>query len=579
MRKAVFGCAAIAVALVAVVLACATPSDRAAGEGAASGATSGAEPRLHVPAPADVVRSTLPFSRGVNFSAWFESHSPREIVFSTYTEQDFINARSLGVDVIRLPIRMHSMTGGSPDYILDPLFLRLLDQVVDWAERHEMHLILDNHSFDPIGPTPPDIYRVLIPVWRQIAERYRNRSELIIFEILNEPHGIAADLWSDIQGRAVRAIREIDPYRWIIVGGVDFNSIDRLFDLPTYPFDNIIYTFHFYEPWLFTHQGQTWALPNMSNLRHLPFPADRGPIPAVPPDLLGTWVAGSLAHSYRQHATVEALARQLDRAVQFSRERGDVPIFNGEFGVFIPNSLPADRLRWYDVVVRMMADRNIPWTAWDYFGGFGIFRTSYAGCFYSQLNVELLEAMGFTPPPQRPPEAIREAFTLFDNFPNPQLASFGHWGSTIDLFYPNGQDFALGWINANRYGTCIFHFRREVDWEHLASRNYAITFTARASAPASFHVRLLNRESFDSIPWRLNAIVDLAGDGSWHTIQVPLSALEEQGAWVNATQEWHSPAGQFSWDNVASLAFVAEDHALHGITVLFDTIRVEALHQ
>jgi len=557
--------AIVSVVVVALTLACGT-----AGDGDIADAP------LNIPPPADRVRATLPFSRGVNFSAWFEAHSPREIIFSTYTEQDFINAKSLGVDVIRLPIRMHSMTGGSPDYILDPLFLRLLDQVIDWAERHEIFLILDNHSFDPRAHTSPDIYRILLPVWRQIAERYRDRSEFIIYEILNEPHGIDAAVWAEIQGRVVEAIREIDATRYIIVGGVDFNSIDRLFDLPTYPFDNIIYTFHFYDPYLFTHQGETWASPpNLINLRYLPFPADRRPMPPVPPDLRGTWVEGSLRHSYRQAATIEALARQLDRAVQFSRERGDVPIFCGEFGVFIPNTLPEDRLRWYEAVVTMLDDRNIPWTSWDYFGGFGIFRTMDGSCFYSELNVELLNVMGFTPPPQGPQEKIRNAFTLFDSYPNSQVARFQHWGSQMDLFYPNGQRFALGWSNADRYGTFIFHLRREADWEYLAAQGYAITFTARTTSTARIDVRLVNREGAGSIPWRLNAGVDLVPDGNWHTLRVPLSSLQEQGAWISATQEWVSPEGGFAWDNVASLAFVAEEHALHGITIIFDTIRVE----
>ena len=563
MKKTPLVLAAIAAAVaVALAVSCATVHDD--------------DSPLAVPPPADVVRAAAPFSRGVNFSAWFEAHSPREIVFSTYTEQDFINAKSLGADVIRLPIRMHSMTGGAPGYILDPLFLRLLDQAVDWAERHGLHLILDNHSFDPVAATSPDIYRILIPVWRQIAERYRDRSELIIYEILNEPHGIAADLWADIQGQAVQAIREIDPYRWIIVGGVDFNSIDRLFDLPTYPFDNIIYTFHFYDPYLFTHQGETWGpSPNLTNLRDLPFPGNRRPLPRMPPDLRGTWVESSVQNVYRRDATVGALARQLDRAVQFSRERGDVPIFNGEFGVFIPNSRPDDRLRWYDVVVRMMADRNIPWTSWDYFGGFGVFRTMDARCFHSELNVELLEAMGFTPPPQRPPERIREAFALFDNFPNAHLAQFWRWSSEIDMFHPNGERFALAWSDADRYGGFTFYFRREVDWEYLAARGYAITIRAKSERPASFHVRLVNREGDRSIPWRLAATADFAGDGEWRELRIPLSSMEERGAWASATETWHPPQGQFSWDNVDRLLFAAEDHDLRGVTVIFDKIAVE----
>ena len=93
--------------------------------------------------------TNVPFSRGFNLTNWFQVSSPQQIQFSKYTKQDFENIKSLGCDVIRLPINLHSMTSGEPDYTLDPLFLTFLDEVVGWAEELEMHLILDNHKTIP----------------------------------------------------------------------------------------------------------------------------------------------------------------------------------------------------------------------------------------------------------------------------------------------------------------------------------------------------------------------------------------------------------------------------------------------
>ena len=233
-----------------------------------------------------------PFSRGVNFNGWFEGlpKSAGEI-FNKYSAQDFIDVKSLGADVIRLPVKMHSMTGGPPDYKLDPLLLEFLDTAVDWAEKHGIYLIIDNHSFDPVLATSPDISRILIPVWRQIAQRYKNRSDFIIYEILNEPHGIADSLWGEIQEQAVAEIRKIDANRLIIVGGTDYNSINKLSAIPKYQYENIIYTFHFYDPYLFTHQGATWGgAPLLTNLANLPFPGELKKMPGLPSDLKGTWV-------------------------------------------------------------------------------------------------------------------------------------------------------------------------------------------------------------------------------------------------------------------------------------------------
>jgi endoglucanase len=97
------------------------------------------------------------FNRGVNVSNWFQAGSAREIQFTTFTKKDFEQIKFLGADVIRLPINLHYMTNGAPEYKLDPLFLNMLDQVVDWAEELQIHIILDNHTFDPAVNTSPDV--------------------------------------------------------------------------------------------------------------------------------------------------------------------------------------------------------------------------------------------------------------------------------------------------------------------------------------------------------------------------------------------------------------------------------------
>ena len=65
----------------------------------------------------------VPFNKGVNLTNWFQSESAGQIQFTKYTKEDFVNIKSLGADVIRLPINLHSMTTGTSEHLLDPLFL------------------------------------------------------------------------------------------------------------------------------------------------------------------------------------------------------------------------------------------------------------------------------------------------------------------------------------------------------------------------------------------------------------------------------------------------------------------------
>jgi endoglucanase len=65
----------------------------------------------------------------------------------------------------------------------------------------------------------------------------------------------------------------------------------------------------------------------------------------------------------------------------------------------------------------------------------------------------------------------------------------------------------------------------------------------------------------------------LPPDGRWHVIRIPLSGMGEHGAWINVTQQWVEPRGQFSWERVHRLEFVAEYGNIMD-KIWFDSIRV-----
>ena len=130
----------------------------------------------------------VPFSRGVHFGGWFEIYvnNVQDIQFGRYTEQDFINVKNLGIDVIRLPVDFEKFTSGTPLYIIDPLLFWYLDIVMDWAEKYQIYILIGNHPVDQ-PEVSPDYRNFLIPIWTQVAEHYKNRSEYVIYEILIFP--------------------------------------------------------------------------------------------------------------------------------------------------------------------------------------------------------------------------------------------------------------------------------------------------------------------------------------------------------------------------------------------------------
>ena len=533
--------------------------------------------------PVAAAPRSAPFSKGVNFSGWFESYSAHGIPFTNYSEQDFADVKSLGADVVRLPVRMHSMTGGAPDYKLDPLLLKFLDLAVDWAEKYELYIIIDNHSFDPVVATSNDIDRILLPVWAQIAQHFKDRSEYVVYEILNEPHGISTARWGEIQGKAIETIRQYDKKHAIIVGGTDYNSLGRLFNIPEYQDDNLIYTFHFYDPYLFTHQGATWGGPPLlTNLAGVPFPARAGRMPRIPSDLRGTWIENSLTNNYAREANPSVLSATLDRAVRFALDR-NVPVFCGEFGVLMNNCNNEDRVRWYRYITHALDIRNISRTSWDYYGSFGVFN-SERGSFNHDLNTEVVLAMGFTPPVQIPRviEAHTDGFYLYDDYPNPQYVRVGAWGDNVDfsLYESNSAkgEFAIRWGNVSQYNVINFTFNNtSPDFSQLVQNGYFLEFMVRTDRMARLDVRFVNRETTSSPPWRMRYTLDetiLKYDGNWQTIRIPLSEMTEHGAWVNSRQQWIQPRGEFTWSNVYQFEIVSEHMSLLGHTLWFDEIRI-----
>ncbi len=522
--------------------------------------------------------SQAPFSKGVNLTGWFQANSPGEIQFTMFTEKDISNIKSLGCDVIRLPINLHFMTSGSPDYIIDPLFYGFLDSLITWCENRNVYLILDNHTFDPAVNTDPGVGNILVKVWGQMATRYRNRSKYILYEVLNEPHGPTTAAWGIIQGQVISAIRAHDTSHTIVVGGSGWNSYNELSNLPYYADTNLLYTFHFYDPFLFTHQGATWVSPSLAPLSGVPFPYNSLAMPYCPPLLKGTWVEGSIK-SYYSDGTEEKVRQLLNTAVNFRNTR-HVKVFCGEFGVYIPNSSNPDRSHWYKTVRQYLEMNNIPWTTWDYKGGFGLFNKGSNELFDHDLNVSLLDSLGLNVPPQTPfvQKPDSSGFIVYDDYIEQGIVNASYSTGSIDFYnksLPEAGSNCIGWSGFSQYNALVFDFTPDRDLSKLAVSGYALDLMVRGSSPGiKYEIRFRDSKiNANDHPWRMGTTVDGTSapwDLKWHHLHIPLSSFTERGAWDNGT--WYNPEGKFDWTKVDLLEISTEWSDILGKKVWFDNI-------
>lgn len=518
-----------------------------------------------------------PFHRGVNLTNWLQAGNTQQIQFTKYSKTDFEQIQSLGCDVVRLPINLHFMTNGAPDYTIDPIFYTFLDQIIGWTEELGMNLILDNHTFDSATDTDPKVGEILLKVWPQMAERYLNTSTKIFYEVLNEPHGISDALWNTTQQNVVDAIRKIDTKHTIIVGPASWNSYNNLSKMPIYNDSNLIYTFHFYDPFLFTHQGASWT--DMTDLSGVPFPYSADKMPTFPASLKGTWVEGSF-NDYKNSGTIEKVHQLIDIAVKFAQER-NVPIYCGEFGVYDLNSPDADRTYWYGEVRKYLEEKNIAWTIWDYHGGFGIYKKGTNGAFYHDMNVPVVEALGLTAPEQT--EFIAEpdttGFEIYGDFAGTGVNNSANTAGEMTFYSTdrvNNGEYCLVWNGGAQYTNVSFNFNPDKDLSKLVEKGYALDFIMRGDDPStSIDFRFLDTKTgADDHPWRNRIIVDnkmMTFDNQWHHLHIPLSSFKEHGSWDNA---WFNPSGLFDWKAVDKLEIVAESKAMGNATIWLDNIYI-----
>jgi len=525
------------------------------------------------------LQAQTPFSKGVNLTNWFQTGSVRQIQFTKYTKQDFIRIKSLGCDVIRLPINLHFMTNGAPDYLIDPLFFDFLDQAVDWAEELQIHLLLDNHSFDPNVDTQPSIETVLLKVWPQMASHYQTRSNYIYYEILNEPHGISTAVWCQIQQKVIDAIRAIDTKHTIVVGPSGYNSYNELNNMPAYTDNNLIYTFHFYDPFVFTHQGATWTS-YMQDVAGVPFPYNVSGMPATPASAKGTWVESSL-NNYKNDGSVAKVKQWLDVAVNFKTSR-NVRLFCGEFGVYIPNSPHADRVYWYDVVRKYLEEKEITWTIWDYQGGFGLFEKGTSELFDYDLDTEILKSLNFNIPAQSEFAIAPETkpIDIYTDYIGQSVFESGNAGNgTIDYYSSDAQTgkYSIYWTGSNQYAGPGFNFKPDKDFSNLVANNCELDFWVKGDSPGTkFQVRFVDSKSGTAgdHPWRISFDIDqtkVTWNGTWQHLRIPLANFRETGSWDSS---WFNPEGKFDWKAVDRLEIISEFNALGSQKVWFDEIRV-----
>ncbi|MGN6389104.1 MAG: hypothetical protein ACTHL1_06305 [Burkholderiaceae bacterium] len=203
-----------------------------------------------------------------------------------------------------------------------------------------------------------------------LAGRYRGYGEHgICFETVAKPDRFcAADDWSAMQGRLLRAMRVQAPRHWLIAGGA-WDPVSPLRTIDPYPDQRVLYGFPFFKPYPVTRRGterEPAAAPASPYPEGIPYPSDLLDLDRLPATSRSgdVEVRARLAAYKNENWNLGRVRREIAFPADWAAEN-HVPVLCTETGALPDRIDPASRLRWLSDATRALDERSIPWTLSD----------------------------------------------------------------------------------------------------------------------------------------------------------------------------------------------------------------------
>ncbi len=315
---------------------------------------------------------------GVNLGGWLSQYPAYDHRhFQTFiTAADIRQIADWGMDHVRLPVDYPVLEDDAHPGAYLESGLAYVDQCLEWCAANGLGAVLDLHNapgysftrtLGPGGVNPlfnsSALQEQFLALWEMLARRYVGRwPSLLVFELLNEVVLPDSAPWNRLAHAAAARIRAVDTTRPIMVGSNHYSAIHTLQDLKPVDDPHIIYTFHFYEPLLFTHQKAAWdpVLRVFDTAQDYPAePAGLAEFVERHPEYRAHY-----ALTTRGRMDAALLRRLVAPALEF-RQRAQRPLYCGEFGVI--DRAPREGSRnWHRDLVGLLREAGIGRAVWSY---------------------------------------------------------------------------------------------------------------------------------------------------------------------------------------------------------------------
>ncbi len=175
------------------------------------------------------------------------------------SQRDWDLLPRFGLNLVRLPFLWSVIEDEKNPRHLRADAWHYLDQAINQAEAHGMYVILDlhgaagsqslEHHSGCVGRnlywTTPEYQERTTWLWQQIAARYKDRSAVAGYSLLNEPWGTTEGHMAAVMKNLYVNVRAVDPNHVIILPGYH-SGIDAYGDPAKQGQTNVAFEMHFY---------------------------------------------------------------------------------------------------------------------------------------------------------------------------------------------------------------------------------------------------------------------------------------------------------------------------------------------
>ncbi|WPX09150.1 glycoside hydrolase family 5 protein [Anaerocellum danielii] len=189
---------------------------------------------------------------GNTFDAAFENPNfDDELLYETAwcgvktTKQMIDTVKKAGFNTIRIPVSWHNHVTGS-NFTISKRWLDRVQRVVDYAMKNKMYVIINIHHdimpgyYYPNSQHLQTSIKYVKSIWTQVATRFKNYNDHLIFEAVNEPRltGSRFEWWLDMNNPecrdAVEAINKLNQVFVDTVRATGGNNASRYLMVPGY---------------------------------------------------------------------------------------------------------------------------------------------------------------------------------------------------------------------------------------------------------------------------------------------------------------------------------------------------------